>query len=131
MAEKVVYCATGRRKTSIATVRMSNGSGAIKVNGLDVKDYFNRDALVMMLKQPLEITDTVGKFDIIAKVIGGGKAGQAGALRHSISRALLEYDVELRGALKKVGFLTRDARQKERKKYGLKSARRRFQFSKR
>ena len=107
------------------------GNGLITVNGNPVDEYFNRPTSVMVLRQPLELTETTDKFDIVALVSGGGKTGQAGAIRHGISRALLEFDVELRPTLKSAGFLTRDSRSKERKKYGQKGARARFQFSKR
>lgn len=127
----ISYNATGRRKTSIASVIMSPGKGAITVNKLDVDKYFPRPTLRMMIRQPLELTGTSGKFDVKAKIIGGGASGQAGALRHGISRALIKFDADLRPKLKKEGFLTRDPREKERQKYGQKGARARFQFSKR
>ena len=123
--------ATGRRKRSTARVRLLPGSGKIQVNGQSVEEYFDRATSVMILKQPLELTEATEKFDIFALVDGGGKPGQAGAVRHGISRALLEFDGSLRPALKSAGFLTRDAREKERKKYGQRGARARFQFSKR
>ena len=131
MAEKVQYYGTGRRKKSIARVRLLPGTGAITINSRDIDDYFGLDTLKLIVRQPLEVTKMVGKFDIIVNVIGGGVTGQAGAIRHGISRALLEYSDELRPELKKNGFLTRDPRMKERKKYGLKAARRAPQFSKR
>ena len=124
---------TGRRKSSIARVRVyENGTGSIIINGRDIDDYFGLDTLKLLVRQPLVTTDMVGKVDIICTVAGGGVTGQAGAIRHGIARALLQYDSEgLRPALKKAGFLTRDPRMKERKKYGLKAARRAPQFSKR
>jgi len=131
MAEKVQYCGTGRRKKSIARVRLLPGTGAITINGRDIDEYFGLDTLKLIVRQPLEVTKMSGKFDILVNVIGGGVTGQAGAIRHGISRALLEYSDELRPELKKNGFLTRDPRMKERKKYGLKAARRAPQFSKR
>jgi small subunit ribosomal protein S9 len=123
--------ATGRRKSASARVRLRPGSGNIVVNKLPVEDYFTRPTSVMVLRQPLELTEMAEKFDIHVNVVGGGKSGQAGAVRHGIARALIEFDPSLRPALKRAGFLTRDARQKERKKYGQKGARARFQFSKR
>lgn len=132
MAETSYYYGTGRRKTSTARVRLiPEGSGLSVVNRKPLDDYFDRDVMKMMIMQPLELTETVGKFDIYANVRGGGKTGQAGAIRHGISRALLQADPELRAVLKKAGFLTRDARMKERKKCGQKGARAKFQFSKR
>ena len=123
---------TGRRKSSVARVRVyPNGSGNITINGRDVEEYFGLETLKMVVRQPLNATETLGKVDIIATVEGGGVTGQAGALRHGISRALLEMNPEFRPALKAAGFLTRDPRMKERKKYGLKAARRAPQFSKR
>ena len=127
----IQYYGTGRRKTSTARVYLRPGSGAIKVNNRDFNSYFPNEALQMIIRQPLRLTETVDKFDILVNVLGGGPAGQAGAVRHGITRALLEYNADLRGALKKAGFVTRDPRQKERKKYGQKGARKRFQFSKR
>lgn len=123
--------ATGRRKSASARVRLRPGSGNIIVNKLPVEEYFTRPTSVMVLRQPLELTETADKFDIHVNVCGGGKSGQAGAVRHGIARALLEVDPTLRPVLKRAGFLTRDARAKERKKYGQKGARARFQFSKR
>ena len=125
------FAATGRRKTSVARVRLYNGTGVITVNGRDINDYFGLDTLKYIVKQPLELTGLTGKFDVVINVNGGGLAGQAGAVRHGIARALLLFDENLRGSLKKAGFLTRDPRMKERKKYGLKGARRAPQFSKR
>ncbi len=128
---KVQYYGTGRRKTSIARVRLVPGNGKVVINGRDIDEYFNYETLKKEVKAPLEITETEGKFDVIAKVEGGGFTGQAGALRHGIARALLKADGEFRSTLKKAGYLTRDPRMKERKKYGLKKARRAPQFSKR
>ncbi len=130
MAE-IKYTATGRRKTSIAQVSMMPGNGKITVNKKPVETYFPREVLRMIIRQPLELVGATGKHDITIKVEGGGPTGQAGAVRHGISRALTQMDADLRGRLKKEGFLTRDPREKERKKYGLKGARKRFQFSKR
>jgi len=128
---KVQYFGTGRRKKSVARVRLVPGSGNITVNKKDIDEYFNFDTLKVLVREPLEITDTLDKYDVIVNVNGGGFTGQAGAIRHGISRALLEADSELRPVLKKAGYLTRDPRMKERKKYGLKKARRAPQFSKR
>jgi len=128
---KVQYYGTGRRKKSVARVRLVPGTGNITVNKRDLDNYFDFDTLKVLVKEPLVITDTLDKYDVIATVNGGGFTGQAGALRHGISRALLKADEELRPILKKAGFLTRDPRMKERKKYGLKKARRAPQFSKR
>ncbi len=125
------YYATGRRKESIARVRLRAGTGKFEVNRQSLLDYFKRETLKMIIEQPLEKTETLGKFDIIATVKGGGLTGQAGALRLGISRALLKYDTNLRPILKANGYLTRDSREKERKKYGLAGARKRYQFSKR
>jgi len=125
------YAGTGRRKSSVARVRLYNGTGSIIVNGRDINDYFGLETLKLIVRQPLELTDTTSKFDIICNVNGGGISGQAGAIRHGIARALLQFNAELRPELKKAGFLTRDPRMKERKKYGLKAARRAPQFSKR
>ncbi len=130
MAE-IRYNATGRRKTSIARVLVSPGNGQITVNRKPVDSYFPRETLRMMIRQPLELTGMIGKINVAAKVEGGGLTGQAGALKHGISRALTRLDSDLRTKLKKEGFLTRDPREKERKKYGQKGARKRFQFSKR
>lgn len=128
---KPFFYGTGRRKSSVARVRLYAGSGSITINGRDIDEYFGLETLKLIVRQPLELTETVGKFDIVCTVAGGGVTGQAGAIRHGISRALLVYNEELRKALKKAGFLTRDPRMKERKKYGLKAARRAPQFSKR
>ncbi|HEX2927767.1 MAG TPA: 30S ribosomal protein S9 [Ruminiclostridium sp.] len=128
---KVYYYGTGRRKKSVARVRLVPGEGKITINDRTLDEYFGLETLKVIVKQPLTLTDTLSKFDVICKVIGGGFTGQAGAIRHGISRALLKADEELRPALKKAGFLTRDPRMKERKKYGLKKARRAPQFSKR
>ena len=123
---------TGRRKSSIARVHLiPNGSGVITINGRDIDDYFGLETLKLIVNQPFGVTDTIGKFDIIATVVGGGISGQAGAIRHGVSRALLQADPNYRAALKAAGFLRRDPRMKERKKYGLKAARRAPQFSKR
>ena len=130
MAE-ITYNATGRRKTSTARVILSNGNGQIVVNNKPLDSYFPRETLRMMIRQPLELTGMIGKLNISATVEGGGLTGQAGALRHGISRVLTMLDSDLRPRLKKEGFLTRDPRGKERKKYGQKGARKRFQFSKR
>ncbi len=131
MPEVDEYIAVGRRKTSVARVRMLTGSGAIIVNKKPVEEYFTREVLKTDLRRPLEISKMLGNFDIKVNVNGGGPTGQAGAIRHGISRALLEVDPELRATLKAAGFLKRDPRMKERKKYGQKGARARFQFSKR
>ncbi len=128
---KLAYYGTGRRKKSIARVRLVPGQGNITINKRDIEEYLDYETLKKEVRRPLEITDTINKFDVIATVKGGGFTGQAGALRHGISRALTRADGELRATLKKAGFLTRDARAKERKKYGLKGARRSPQFSKR
>jgi small subunit ribosomal protein S9 len=125
------YYATGKRKSAIARVYMKAGKGNIVVNKRNYDEYFTRPSLKMVIKQPLEITGKKDQFDLYVNVTGGGVAGQAGAVKHGISKALLEYDAELRAVLKKAGFLTRDARIKERKKYGQPGARKRFQFSKR
>ena len=130
MAE-IQYYGTGRRKTSVARVYLRPGSGKIVVNRRDFDEYFSNQVLKMVIRQPLLLTETADKFDILVNVDGGGPSGQAGAIRHGISRALLEYNGELRPQLKAVGFLTRDARKVERKKYGQPKARKRFQFSKR
>ncbi|HEX7198911.1 MAG TPA: 30S ribosomal protein S9 [Dongiaceae bacterium] len=130
MAQPSIY-GTGRRKTAAARVFLQPGSGAVQVNGRTLDDYFPNEVLKMVIKQPLLVTETMEKFDIVATVEGGGSAGQAGAIRHGISRALIEWNVELRERLKSAGLLTRDPRKKERKKYGQKGARARFQFSKR
>ena len=125
------YYGTGRRKTASARVFLRPGSGEVSINGRTMDDYFPNEALKMIIKQPLTLTETNEKFDLMVTVVGGGAAGQAGAIRHGISRALVEYNEELREKLKGAGLLTRDPRKKERKKYGQKGARARFQFSKR
>ena len=131
-SKKKYFYGTGRRKSSVARVRVyENGTGSIIINGRDINDYFGLETLKMVVRQPLNTTGTLGKVDIVATVEGGGVSGQAGALRHGISRALLLVNPEYRAALKKAGFLTRDPRMKERKKYGLMAARRAPQFSKR
>ena len=127
----IQYYGTGRRKTSTARVYLRPGAGEIKVNRRAFDEYFPNEALRMIIRQPLSLTDTIGKFDILVNVDGGGTAGQAGAVRHGITRALLEFNADLRPTLKKAGLVTRDPRKKERKKYGQKGARKRFQFSKR
>ena len=131
MAQSPQYYATGKRKSSIARVYMKPGKGDIIVNKKILDDYFHRETAKMIINQPLEMTNTLGKFDINVNVTGGGLSGQAGAIKHGISKALLFYDADLRPTLKRAGFLTRDSRTKERKKYGLKGARAKFQFSKR
>ncbi len=128
---EIQYTATGKRKSSIARVFLTPGAGKIIVNEKPVEEYFGRETLRMILRQPLELTGTIGKYDISVNVTGGGGSGQAGAIRHGISKALLDINPEFRTKLKKEGFLTRDSREKERKKYGQKGARKRFQFSKR
>ena len=125
------FYGTSRRKKSIARVRVYAGTGKVTINDRDIDDYFGLDTLKLIVRQPLELTGTTEKFDIVCRVAGGGVTGQAGAIRHGIARALIKADPELRGALKKAGYLTRDPRMKERKKYGLKGARRAPQFSKR
>ena len=125
------FYGTGRRKESVARVRVYAGTGKIIINGRDIDDYFGLDTLKLIVRQPLTLTETTEKFDIICRVNGGGVSGQAGAIRHGLSRELLQYDENLRPVLKKAGFLTRDPRMKERKKFGLKAARRAPQFSKR
>lgn len=127
----VTYYGTGRRKTSVARVRLVPGEGNVIINDRELKAYFGLKTLELIIKQPLNLTETLGKYDVIAKVEGGGPSGQAGAIRHGITRALLKVDAEFRPALKKAGFLTRDPREKERRKYGLKKARKASQFSKR
>ena len=129
--EKTSFNGTGRRKNSIARVRLVNGNGKITINNTDLNEYFGVETLKVIVKQPLVATNTLDKYDVIVKVTGGGISGQAGAIRHGISRALLEANGEYRAALKSNGFLTRDPRMKERKKYGLKKARKAPQFSKR
>ncbi len=131
MATSEVYLGTGRRKSSTARVRIQSGSGSITVNQRPLDEYFGRETARMVVRQPLVLLDMEGKFDINVNVQGGGGSGQAGAIRHGITRALLSYDEELRSQLRAAGFVTRDAREVERKKVGLKGARRRPQFSKR
>ena len=131
MAKKVQYFGTGRRKNSVARVRLVPGEGKIIINDREIDDYFGLETLKLIVRQPLILTETLSKFNVLVNVVGGGFTGQAGAIRHGISRALLEADSNLRPMLKKVGFLTRDPRMKERKKYGRKKARRAPQFSKR
>ena len=132
MYDKTPYFyGTGRRKSSVARVRVYPGSGKITINGRDIDDYFGLETLKLIVRQPLALTETAEQFDIVCTVAGGGVTGQAGAIRHGLSRALLVFNPELRPVLKKAGFLTRDPRMKERKKYGLKAARRAPQFSKR
>ena len=128
---KPYFYGTGRRKSSVARVRLFPGTGTITINGQDIDDYFGLETLKLIINQPFDVNDTRGKFDIVASVRGGGFSGQAGAIRHGASRALLLADETFRAPLKKAGFLTRDPRMKERKKYGLKAARRASQFSKR
>ena len=131
-SKRKYFYGTGRRKSSVARVRVfENGTGAITINGRDIDDYFGLDTLKLLVRQPLNLTGTADKFDIECRVAGGGVTGQAGAIRHGIARALLQMNEEYRPALKSAGFLTRDPRMKERKKYGLKAARRAPQFSKR
>ncbi len=128
---KPYYYGTGRRKSSVARVRLYAGSGKITINKRDIDDYFGLETLKLIVRQPMELTNTLGRFDVVCTVTGGGVSGQAGAIRHGISRALLLHSDEMRPILKSAGFLTRDPRMKERKKYGLKAARRAPQFSKR
>ncbi len=128
---KPYFYGTGRRKSSVARVRLYKGTGKITVNERDIDDYFGLETLKLIVRQPLTLTDNADKFDVVCRVTGGGVTGQAGAIRHGIARALLQADAEFRPELKKAGFLTRDPRMKERKKYGLKGARRAPQFSKR
>ena len=128
---KVTYDATGRRKSSVARVRLVPGEGNIIINDRELTKYFGLKTLELIIKQPLEATETVGKYDVLANVVGGGISGQAGAIRHGIARALLKVDEEYRPTLKKAGLLTRDPREKERRKYGLKKARKASQYSKR
>lgn len=130
MTEKHFY-ATGKRKCAVARVYMKEGAGNLIINKRNFDDYFTRDSLKKLIMQPLEMSGAANKFDFYVNVTGGGLAGQAGAVKHGIARALVEYDAELRSVLKKAGFLTRDSRTKERKKYGQPGARKRFQFSKR
>ncbi|MBO7520149.1 MAG: 30S ribosomal protein S9 [Clostridia bacterium] len=128
---KPYFYGTGRRKSSVARVRVYQGSGKVTINERDIDDYFGLETLKLIVRQPLSVTETADKFDIVCRVAGGGVTGQAGAIRHGIARALLQADETYRPALKKAGLLTRDPRMKERKKYGLKGARRAPQFSKR
>jgi small subunit ribosomal protein S9 len=128
---EIQYYGTGRRKSATARVYLRPGSGAVKINKKAAEQYFPNETLQMIIRQPLQLTETVGKFDILVNVDGGGPAGQAGAIRHGITRALLEFNADLRPTLKHAGLITRDPRIKERKKYGQKGARKRFQFSKR
>ena len=128
---KPYFYGTGRRKKSIARVRLYPGTGVVTINGKNIDEYFGLETLKLIVNQPLEATETTGKYDVVANVVGGGISGQAGAIRHGIARALLVADEANRGVLKAAGFLTRDPRMKERKKYGLKAARRAPQFSKR
>ena len=130
-SDKIVYIGTGRRKSSIARVRLVEGSGKITINGKDIDEFFGLETLKVIVRQPLAVTNTTDKYDVICSVQGGGFTGQAGAIRHGIARALNEANSEFRPALKTNGFLTRDPRMKERKKYGLKKARKAPQFSKR
>ena len=130
-SNKIVYMGTGRRKSSIARVRLVEGTGKITINGKDIEEFFDLETLKVIVRQPLTVTNTLAKYDVICTVKGGGVSGQAGAIRHGIARALNEANSEYRPALKTNGFLTRDPRMKERKKYGLKKARRSPQFSKR
>lgn len=130
MAEQKFY-ATGKKKTSVARVWIKPGSGNIVINKRSLDEYFGRETSKMVVRQPLELTENIGKYDISVNVAGGGPSGQAGAIKHGITKALLVADLELRGVLKKAGFITRDSRIKERKKYGKRAARRSFQFSKR
>ena len=130
-SDKIVFYGTGRRKSSVARVRLVEGKGTITINGQDIEEYFGLETLKVIVKQPLVATNTLSKYDVIVKVTGGGFTGQAGAVRHGIARALLEVNAEFRPILKSNGYLTRDPRMKERKKYGLKKARRAPQFSKR
>ncbi|MBU1743081.1 MAG: 30S ribosomal protein S9 [Proteobacteria bacterium] len=125
------YYATGKRKTSIARTWIKPGTGQVTVNGRDIDEFFTIETAKMVLRQPMELTGTLGQIDVMVNVAGGGVSGQAGAIKHGISKALVELDPQYRGVLKKAGFLTRDARKKERKKYGQRGARARFQFSKR
>ena len=128
---KVTYDATGSRKSSVARVRLVPGEGKIGVNGRELSEYFGLKTLELVVRQPLDTTETLGKYDVLANVVGGGISGQAGAIRHGIARALLKVDADFRPLLKKAGLLTRDPREKERRKYGLKKARKASQFSKR
>ncbi|MBR5914361.1 MAG: 30S ribosomal protein S9 [Selenomonadaceae bacterium] len=129
--ENVSYYGTGRRKSSIARVRLIPGDGKVTINGRSMEEYFGLQTLELIVRQPLVLTEMEGKYDVVASVKGGGTSGQAGAIRHGITRALMELNSDLRPALKKAGFVTRDPREKERRKYGLKKARKASQFSKR
>lgn len=131
MATKIQFYGTGRRKKSVARVRLVPGDGKVMINDRSLEDYFGLETLRVIVKQPMTLTNTEAKFDVLCTVVGGGFTGQAGAIRHGLSRALLKADEEFRAVLKKAGFLTRDPRMKERKKYGLKKARKAPQFSKR
>ncbi|HEX8137614.1 MAG TPA: 30S ribosomal protein S9 [Pyrinomonadaceae bacterium] len=131
MAETQQYYGTGRRKTSTARVYLRPGGGEVQINRKSFEQYFPNETLRMIIRQPLQLTETASKFDILVNVVGGGPAGQAGAIRHGITRALIEFNTDLRRTLKQAGLVTRDPRIKERKKYGQKGARKRFQFSKR
>ncbi len=131
MAKVQQYLGTGRRKTSVARIRLVPGTGKIVINGRDIDNYFGLETLKTIVRQPMNLTDTLAAYDVLANVHGGGFTGQAGAIRHGISRALVKADADFRPALKKAGFLTRDPRMKERRKYGLKKARKAPQFSKR
>ena len=131
MAKKEALYGTGRRKSSVARVRLLPGKGNIVINGKSIDEYFDLETLKTIVRQPLVLTETLNNVDVVVNIYGGGKNGQAGAIRHGITRALIEFRPELRAELKKAGFVTRDARKKERKKYGLKKARRAPQFSKR
>lgn len=129
--EENVFYATGKRKSAIARVRLRSGEGKFKINNRTLDNYFERETSKMIIRQPLELTDTTGKYDVYVNVKGGGTSSQAGAIKHGISKALLEINSDFRGILKKAGFLTRDSRVKERKKYGQRKARAKFQYSKR
>jgi small subunit ribosomal protein S9 len=129
--DNIVFCGTGRRKSSIARVRLTEGTGKIIINGKDINEYLGLETLKVIVRQPLTVTNTLDKYDVVCKVVGGGTSGQAGAIRHGIARALNEVNAEYRPVLKSNGFLTRDSRMKERKKYGMKKARKAPQFSKR
>ena len=131
MADKTMFYGTGRRKESVARVRLVPGTGKVVINGRNIDDYFGLETLKVIVRQPLNATNTLGKFDVLCTVTGGGVSGQAGAIRHGVARALLKVEDTFRATLKAAGFLTRDPRMKERKKYGLKAARRAPQFSKR
>ena len=131
-SKKAYFYGTGRRKKSVASVRVYEGTGKITINGRDIDDYFGLETLKLIVRQPMALTETIGKFDLVIKVLGGGVSGQAGAIRHGLARALVKIDADAyKATLKKAGLLTRDPRMKERKKYGLKAARRAPQFSKR